>query len=228
MPGRPWITFWRIPSCENSGKKRTTWGNGKKQFASFSPGCDAESLVREPPETKRMLLLRFGGQRSEQAGHGTPPLRSRRLPARHPLTYGLKTKDRGPGGGRGLRGESRCCGLWLNCCRKTKKPPGGGCSENGAGEATRTPDVHLGKVVLYQLSHVRVPSSLESAPPCFNRTGHAPRQLRPCRWSRSRSRPGSTAGARPRRPVRGPGRRRSRAARCGRRGRSSPARRGRG
>ena len=27
--------------------------------------------------------------------------------------------------------------------------------ENGAGDATRTRDVHLGKVVLYQLSYAR-------------------------------------------------------------------------
>jgi hypothetical protein len=38
----------------------------------------------------------------------------------------------------------------------TKKPPlGRRLSENGAGEAVRTPDVHLGKVVLYQLSYAR-------------------------------------------------------------------------
>lgn len=40
--------------------------------------------------------------------------------------------------------------------QKTEPPPileiGGG---NGAGEETRTLDVHLGKVVLYQLSYAR-------------------------------------------------------------------------
>ncbi len=30
-----------------------------------------------------------------------------------------------------------------------------GFDENGAGDATRTRDVHLGKVVLYQLSYAR-------------------------------------------------------------------------
>jgi hypothetical protein len=38
----------------------------------------------------------------------------------------------------------------------TKKPlETSGFREIGAGEATRTPDVHLGKVVLYQLSYAR-------------------------------------------------------------------------
>lgn len=41
--------------------------------------------------------------------------------------------------------------------RAKKKPPvdSGGFLENGAGEETRTLDVHLGKVVLYQLSYAR-------------------------------------------------------------------------
>jgi hypothetical protein len=41
---------------------------------------------------------------------------------------------------------------------KRKKTPGfatGGLFLNGAGEETRTLDVHLGKVVLYQLSYTR-------------------------------------------------------------------------
>lgn len=38
----------------------------------------------------------------------------------------------------------------------TKKPlMNSGFDENGAGDATRTRDVHLGKVVLYQLSYAR-------------------------------------------------------------------------
>jgi hypothetical protein len=38
-----------------------------------------------------------------------------------------------------------------------RKPPvlSGGFLPNGAGEETRTLDVHLGKVVLYQLSYTR-------------------------------------------------------------------------
>lgn len=41
---------------------------------------------------------------------------------------------------------------------KIENPPGiasGRVSLNGAGEETRTLDVHLGKVVLYQLSYTR-------------------------------------------------------------------------
>jgi hypothetical protein len=42
--------------------------------------------------------------------------------------------------------------------KKWKRPPNLSVafSENGAGEEARTLDVHLGKVVLYQLSYARV------------------------------------------------------------------------
>ena len=37
-----------------------------------------------------------------------------------------------------------------------KTPPKQGCIENGADDGVRTRDPDLGKVVLYQLSHVRM------------------------------------------------------------------------
>ena len=37
-----------------------------------------------------------------------------------------------------------------------KTPPKQGCNVNGADDGVRTRDPDLGKVVLYQLSHVRV------------------------------------------------------------------------
>ena len=39
--------------------------------------------------------------------------------------------------------------------KNTETPGFPGVSVNGAGEETRTLDVHLGKVVLYQLSYAR-------------------------------------------------------------------------
>jgi hypothetical protein len=42
------------------------------------------------------------------------------------------------------------------CRRDTKVPhPGGGGGRGGAGDAIRTRDIYLGKVVLYQLSYSR-------------------------------------------------------------------------
>ena len=43
-------------------------------------------------------------------------------------------------------------------------------TQNGAGEEVRTPDVHLGKVVLYQLSYAREKgmSDYGSEPPPVN------------------------------------------------------------
>ena len=57
-----------------------------------------------------------------------------------------------------LRGRSGCVDVDTAGAVRRKKTPGvatGGPSENGAGEEARTLDVHLGKVVLYQLSYAR-------------------------------------------------------------------------
>src|SRR4029453_5678242 len=92
----------------------------------------------------------------------------------------------------------------------------------GADDGIRTRDPHLGKVVLYQLSHVRTPEgtqSLGTGTPAFN---GCPSGLVRRPWTRTRPRRGWRAEGRPPRtggPVAGP---RPRAVRYGRPSRSSP------
>ena len=55
--------------------------------------------------------------------------------------------------------------LWGKACHGTREPFGApnGVRRLRADDGIRTRDPHLGKVMLYQLSHVRVPA-LEPAP----------------------------------------------------------------
>src|SRR6266513_1374078 len=70
---------------------------------------------------------------------------------------------------------------------------------SGADDGIRTRDPHLGKVVLYQLSHVRVCTECRPCPTGPS-TSLGPGTSGPgfrLRWTRTRPRRGPTLGARP-------------------------------
>ena len=58
-----------------------------------------------------------------------------------------------PGTGTGTGTEGSFCGMAVNKEEKGKVGIQG--KKNGAGDRVRTDDIHLGKVVLYQLSYTR-------------------------------------------------------------------------
>ena len=68
---------------------------------------------------------------------------------------------------RGEQGVDRLTGSWKSYDKITVTPNSGlGTDKNGAGGGTRTRDLNLGKVALYQLSYTRMWIALRPFRPC--------------------------------------------------------------